>query len=57
MPEISKRVCWFCNEGGEELKVATHTYTAKDGENYDVCDKHAEWIKRVSPETKLLKIR
>jgi hypothetical protein len=52
-----KRICWFCREEEGEDTVATQFYYAtKAKQFYDVCDRHAEWIKKVSPDTKLLPI-
>jgi len=38
------KICDLCKQDGEEVK-SVGWYTANDGEDYDVCKKHAKDVK------------
>jgi hypothetical protein len=43
---ITMKLCYFCYTDGDEVK-ATHEYDTNHGDQYDVCDKHAETVREV----------
>ena len=51
---ITRKLCFLCYEDGYDRKAIAN-YLADDGEFYDVCKKHLEFVKKAKLPYTLLK--